>query len=396
MADDGNAGALVPAVAALDLDNTTSAAAAAAATTSSRDFFPINDLPPELLVTIVALAAEKMEKDKRHWEWPVGPTWIRHSFPSVCKRWNAIFATKDASPLHETLVVHFEREAELVMAAARASSSSTATTAEEGRGPRRGDPVVHASRVIAWAQQRAESVRKLRLEVRVNSDPDDFTSNDLAALVAAVGPRLEEISLGSGSRWMSRPFWASLRHSVIPAGKLRSLSVWGHASEAISESDVEPLAQLSGSLEELVISGSGSIAPDSTQPGLPRFPEFVLALTELTRLALNRQVRIASIPAGISNLKKRERKREREKEKERERRTRARKGASTNFHIRFIFFLLRFRALLSPLFPSPYDPTRHHDDGILLPDLDERAGRVVPGSAAREAPLFQHRFFFFF
>ena len=45
----------------LNLDNATAAAAAitaAAATASAQDFFPINGLPTELLVTIVALAAQ--------------------------------------------------------------------------------------------------------------------------------------------------------------------------------------------------------------------------------------------------------------------------------------------------------------------------------------------------
>ena len=104
---------------------------------------------------------------------------------------------------------------------------------------------------------------------------------------------------------LSRPFWASLRDSVAPAGKLRSLKVGGHAAGALSASDVEPLSQLSGSLEELVITCPRS--PDdvnATPPGLPRFPESVLALTELTHLELTAHVRIASIPAGISNLKK--------------------------------------------------------------------------------------------
>ena len=126
MADDGNAGARDE----LELDlNTTSAAAAATACASAQDFFPINDLPTDLLVTIVALAAEQMDKNKRYWSEPEGPTWIRHSFPLVCKRWNAIFATKDASPLHETLLVYFDKEVDLAKWAARASSSSAAASA---------------------------------------------------------------------------------------------------------------------------------------------------------------------------------------------------------------------------------------------------------------------------
>ena len=76
----------------------------------------------------------------------------------------------------------------------------------------------------------------------------------------------------------------------------------GLAADDILESDVESLAQLSGSLEELVIFCAGSW--NGTSCGLPRFPESLLALTELTRLELLYHDRIASIPAGISNLKK--------------------------------------------------------------------------------------------
>jgi len=262
MADDGNAGTLSPAVAALDLDNNTSsaAAAAAAAASSAHDFFPINNLPTDLLVTIVALAAEQMDIGKRPWDSPKGPTWIRHSFPLVCKRWNAIFATKDASPLHETLLVNFGKEILAAKEDASASSitaAATTTTMTAGgvrgmrrdprRDPRRefpefrrlpnetaleralrlGEPFLHTWRVIDWAQQRAESVRKLLFDGRQLHPFTDFTPNDLAALVDVVGPHLEEIDLGRGFGRLPRSFWESLRDSVVPAGKLRSLKVRG-------------------------------------------------------------------------------------------------------------------------------------------------------------------------
>ena len=85
----------------LNLDNATAAAAAitaAAATASAQDFFLINGLPTDLLVTIVALAAQQMDKEGPFWQDPSGTIWIRHSFPLVCKRWNAVFATQGRQP----------------------------------------------------------------------------------------------------------------------------------------------------------------------------------------------------------------------------------------------------------------------------------------------------------
>ena len=48
------------------------------------------------------------------------------------------------------------------------------------------------------------------------------------------------------------------------------------------------------------------MVPDSQDraQGLPRFPEFVCALTELRRLVLRGHPRLAAVPAGISSLKK--------------------------------------------------------------------------------------------
>jgi leucine-rich repeat protein SHOC2 len=72
--------------------------------------------------------------------------------------------------------------------------------------------------------------------------------------------------------------------------------------KGFSMSDVEPLVQLRGSLEELSLCGSDD---DYGKPsiGLRRFPESFLGLTEVQKLALNYRFRIKAIPAGISNLK---------------------------------------------------------------------------------------------
>ena len=68
-------------------------------------------------------------------------------------------------------------------------------------------------------------------------------------------------------------------------------------------SDVEPLGQLRGSLEELSL--CGPVREFGKPPiGLPRFPESFLTLTKLQALALVFHFRIKAIPAGISNLKK--------------------------------------------------------------------------------------------
>jgi hypothetical protein len=94
----------------LNLDNATAAAAAitaAAATASAQDFFLINGLPTDLLVTIVALAAQQMDKEGPFWQDPSGTIWIRHSFPLVCKRWKAIFASKDAICLFSSCALVF-------------------------------------------------------------------------------------------------------------------------------------------------------------------------------------------------------------------------------------------------------------------------------------------------
>ena len=73
-------------------------------------------------------------------------------------------STKDASPLQGTLKVDFQGEAE--SAAVRKGwpprGLRPITRAAVQEWARR-DPVVHASRVISWAERRAGSVRKLHL-----------------------------------------------------------------------------------------------------------------------------------------------------------------------------------------------------------------------------------------
>jgi len=86
---------------------------------------------------------------------------------------------------------------------------------------------------------------------------------------------------------------------------MRSFLVKGIFGEA-PESDVEPLGQLAGSLEQLVLSPFYYTGVDSCSPGyeLLRFTESFFALTELRRLELIGHSRITAIPAKISSLKK--------------------------------------------------------------------------------------------
>jgi len=73
--------------------------------------------------------------------------------------------------------------------------------------------------------------------------------------------------------------------------------------KGFSTSDVEPLAQLRGSLEVFSLIG---FPREYGNPsiGLRRFPESFLGLTNLQTLMLNWHFSIKAIPAGISNLKK--------------------------------------------------------------------------------------------
>ena len=113
----------------------------------------MNDLPNDVLVSVfVAVGDQRL---------------VRHTFPLVCRAWPELYRSKDASPLHETLEVDFWKE----VAAAR----------EEERARLR--PIVHASRVISWAERRAGSVRKLHFEGGFCGAFEDFSPWYLGRLV---------------------------------------------------------------------------------------------------------------------------------------------------------------------------------------------------------------------
>ena len=115
----------------------------------------INDLPKELLVS-----AYEAVDDLRY---------VRHTVPLVCKAWDELYRSQDASPLHETLEVDFTREE---------------VAAREQALRRR---CVPGSRVISWAERRAGWVRKLRLEADFRDALEDFSPEDLGRLVAVAG-----------------------------------------------------------------------------------------------------------------------------------------------------------------------------------------------------------------
>ena len=279
------------------------AALSSASTPPSRPL-TIADLPHDQLVSIFMAIGDLR--------------WVRHTVPCVCKEWNELYLSEDASPLHEALVVDFWEEGERARdEQRRLGRRSPEFQAAAQQDPR--DPIVHASRVISWAQRRAGSVRKLHLMGEADdgqsdsNEPfvrllDDFTAEDLGALLAVVGSSLTEILFDLGKKELAeRPFWEALRESVVPAGRLRSLLV-PNIKSVVNASDVEPLGQLVGSLEMLVLESTGDPdAPDPDAPdgaGLSCFPESVCSLTKLRRLALTSHKRITAIPAGISCLKK--------------------------------------------------------------------------------------------
>jgi len=266
------------------------------------EFFPLNDLPNDVLVSVFAAVKNQ--------------TWVRHTFPRVCKAWNELYCSENASPLHETLEVDFKKEAK----AAERGEWEDEDDEDEDDDDDDDDEVlaVDASRVIAWAERRAGSVRKLRIvrkkDVRedllldeFSSEDFGFSSEDLGELVDVVGPSLTDIFIGPNLSELcdeQSPFWESLRDSVVPFGRLRSLVVKG-IEPALPESDVEPLAQLAGSLEELVLETVNYDDPRmGYDAGLPRFPEAFFALKELRRLVLVGHRNVEEIPTGISSLKK--------------------------------------------------------------------------------------------
>jgi len=118
--------------------------------------------------------------------------WVRHTFPLVCRAWAELYRSKDASPLHETLEVAAGEVFWKEVAAAREG--------EEERARLR--PVVHASRVISWAERRAGSLRKLHFKGECWGALGDFSSEDLGALVAVAAPSLTGMRIRKPSPWL--------------------------------------------------------------------------------------------------------------------------------------------------------------------------------------------------
>jgi hypothetical protein len=130
----------------------------------------------------------------------------------------------------------------------------------------------------------------------------------LGRLVAVVGSSLTKLWIRYDDLCglSAEPFWEFMRRFVVPHGLLRSFSAEGIFGDA-SESDLEPLGQLAGSLEELLVNlegASGHKHPRGVKFRLRRFPESICAFTELRRLELVGCCGITAIPAKISSLKK--------------------------------------------------------------------------------------------
>ena len=214
---------------------------------------------------------------------------MRRFVPLVCKGWAELYRSQDASPLHETLLVDFYEEVKALRPATKK------------RDPPH--PFVRASRVISWAERHASSVRKLCLAGAFDGALQSFSLEDLGTLVAIDGSFLTALRIGPDLYELCQePFWESLRDSVAPHGRLCSFVVEGIAS-VVNESDVEPLGQLAGTLEELVLETPVG-RPIDLLEGLWRFPEFFCTLTELRRLVLSGHQRMTAVPAAISSLKK--------------------------------------------------------------------------------------------
>ena len=230
----------------------------------------INDLPNDQLVSIFMAIGDQVM--------------VRHTIPLVCKAWAELYRTKDASPLHETLEVDFDKEV------ARALTDSDEETED--------CPRVHASRVISWAQRRAGSVRELHVLKTYNEDLEVFTSGQLGELAAAVASSLAKIDIAfNQNKLLRRPFWNELQAHVVPAGQLRSFRIEGIFPDAIECLETFG-GGLAGSLEVL------ELGAEDNEPGLPRFPGSFCDLAALRRLVLHVHVDITAIPAEISSLKK--------------------------------------------------------------------------------------------
>ena len=233
----------------------------------------INDLPNDQLVSIFMAIGDQVM--------------VRHTIPLVCKAWAELYRTKDASPLHETLEVDFDKEV------ARALTDSDEETED--------CPRVHASRVISWAKRRAGSVRELHVLKSYREDLEDldvFTSGQLGELAAAVASSLAKIDIAfNQNKLLRRPFWNELQAHVVPAGQLRSFRIEGSFADAVECLETFG-GGLAGSLEVL------ELGTKDSELGLPRFPGSFCDLAALRHLHLHGHQEITAIPAEISSLKK--------------------------------------------------------------------------------------------
>jgi len=243
-----------------DLDDAPggSSSSSSSSSTAAPVLLKLTEVPNQVLVSILDLAADGLT------------TWVRFTVPSVCKAFRDLYRSRDASPLHEFLVLDFAAEV-------------TAATLTATRRSSRREPVVHASRVISWARTHAASVRRLILSPRDGASLGDFNATNFAQLVASVGPHLTMLFIYDGfEKLLGPPFRAALRARVVPARQLRMLYVVD-TPKGLFMGDVEPLIQLRGSLEEFSLNGS-SANYRNFSTGLRRFPESFLDLTKLEAL----------------------------------------------------------------------------------------------------------------
>ena len=226
----------------------------------------LDDVPNDVLVSIFDFNAWA---DRR---------WAMETFPLVCKAWRDVYYSRQASPLHKEIFLSLQTD--------------------------------RASPVLAWARRHAADVRSLCIppceSVR------DFTEEDLAELVSVVGPHLESLNIlgGSGSLLRAR-FWAALEDAVRPGRRLKRLAISGIRTP-LPGSFAEVLGRCSG-LKGLLLNceadwrggaSSRSVAARNRRSwGFSAFPRALLSLTGLGALDLQNHPGVASLPAGISELK---------------------------------------------------------------------------------------------
>ena len=226
----------------------------------------LDDVPNDVLVSIFEFDEVR---DRR---------WAVETFPLVCKAWRDVYYSRQASPLHKEIFLSLQTD--------------------------------RASPVLAWARRHAADVRTLFIEpcnvVR------DFSEEDLAELVSVVGPHLTALSIqeGCGSLLRAR-FWAALEDAVRPGRRLKGLAIEGIRTP-LPGSCAEVLGRCSG-LEGLLLSceadwsggaSSRSVAARNRGSwGFSAFPRALLSLPRLDALILEHHPGVASLPAGISELK---------------------------------------------------------------------------------------------